>query len=391
MNVMLTGGAGRRWVAAAAAVLVVAAVVLTVRAAVGQPGRPYPAARSRPAPIPMPPFYLYSGTGSDGPGVGATRLLAVRSSATNQVLDTVRAPAGHWYGGFMAAAADDRAFLLNESGDSARTSQVTSFELLRLTAPGRVASLTRVPFTVSRGRHDYFPVNPVLNAQGTQFAVVIEPPGSNPQYGANPGITRVVIVSVASGQVLRSWTASGFVQVNALSWTSHGRLALTVEDERQPPPAQAVMQLREIAVISPSGPLLTTSRVFRLLVAPGQTLTTAQLTPDGRRVIAWVSHNQGDVDRHVLQEYSAATGRLERTLYDPQRDRGLRVFDPEPDRHILNQVWPAAIDPSGQHLLIQGMNTYGGVIIGRVDDGRFTRLPGGRANDAEVLLPITTW
>jgi hypothetical protein len=69
----------------------------------------------------------------------------------------------------------------------------------------------------------------------------------------------------------------------------------------------------------------------------------------------------------VLGEFSARTGQLLRVLY--------RGPDSGVDDYIM-LGYVLSADPSGRHVLISGVASQGSaLLVGRVDNGRFTALP----------------
>ncbi len=343
----------QRWLAAAAAVAAVAVIVAAVNIA----GRLTQHRAVGPVAA-MPRYYL------DNSDNG--RHVAIRESATGRILASVAAPAGDAFS-WLAAAADDRRFVVAEVSGAGRH-QVTSFHLLRLTANGHLASWSPVSYTNTAGPAGLAVTGLALNPQASMLAIAITP---LPLRGGTPsGPSRITEIAVATGAVVRSWTAPGQVQPGELSWVRGGRLSFMITDGRPLPHRPAILQLRLLNTASPDGDLLAASSVVRLR-DPGSSLSSALVTPDGSEIIAWTyvsrtdpSGGGGFLEENSLGEFSMRTGTLQRVLYG------------EPiGRTLINSVGPFSVDPSGHHLLIQAQSMYSAFTFGRVDNGRFRSLP----------------
>jgi hypothetical protein len=341
----------QRWLAAAAAVAAVAVIVAAVNIAGGL--TPHRAAGPVAA---MPRYYL------DNSDNG--RHVAIRESATGRTLASVAAPAGDTFS-WLAAAADDRSFVVAEVSGSGRH-QVTSFRLLRLTAHGRLASSSPVSYTSTAGPAGLAVTGLAINPGASMLAIAFTP---LPLRGSTPsGPSRITEIAVATGAVVRSWTAPGQVQPGELSWVRGGRLSFMIADGRPLPHRPAIVQLRLLNTASPDGGLLAASSAVRLR-DPGGSLSSGLVTPDGTGIIAWTYVNRpapggGQYEQNSLGEFSMRTRTLQRVLYGQPASRTL-----------INQAGPLSVDPSGQHLLVQAQNLYGAFTFGRVDDGRFSSLP----------------
>jgi hypothetical protein len=360
------GSRKQRWLAAAAAVAAVAVIVAAVNIA----GRVLHHQVASPAAA-MPRFYLDN---SDNNG----RQVAVRESATGRTLATVTAPSGAAFS-WLAAAADDRRFVVAEVSGSGRH-LVTSFHLLRLTAAGRLAAWSPLSYAVTAGPAGLAVTGLAMSPDASMLAIAITP---LPFSGTTPsGPSRITEVALATGAVVRSWTAPGQVQPGELSWVRGGKLSVMITDARPQPQRAPIVVLRLLDTATPDGDLMSASSVVRLR-DPGSSLTSARVTPDGNEIIAWTSvnlpdpHGGGLIEANSLGEFSMRTGRLQRILYG------------EPiGRTLINSLGPFSVDPSGRHLLVQAHNVYGTFTFGRIDDGRFTSLPHPTSSD---ILVIAVW
>ena len=317
----------------------------------------------------MPRYYLDN---SDN-----ERHVAIRASATGRTLASVAAPAGDAFS-WLAAAADDRRFVVAEVSGSG-WHQVTSFHLLRLTANGRLASRFPVSYTNTAGPAGLAVTGLAMNPDASMLAIAITP---LPLSGSTrSGPSRITEVALATGAVVRSWTAPGQVQPGELSWVRGGRLSFMITDGRLLPHRPAIVQLRLLNTAAPDGDLLSASSVVRLR-DPGGNLSLGLVTPDGSEIIAWTYVNRpasggGQYEENSLGEFSMRTRTLQRVLHGEPTGRTL-----------IYQVGPLSVDPSGHHLLIQAQNVYSVFTFGRVDDTRFTSLP--HPTGAATFI-ITVW
>jgi hypothetical protein len=259
--------------------------------------------------------------------------VTVTNAFTGQVLATVSAPApGPGFGG-VAAAGDDRTFVL--AAQEAVPAVVWFYEL-RLSADGRVASLTRLLS--------------VESASVPAFAV--SPDGSRLAYATAYGIRVVTLATGAS----RSWTADGHTVVgNAveLSWAGDQTIAMywasVAANSRQ-------TGVRLLDTSAPGSGLLSS----RLIIAvPGATafggidgLTGLLATPDGSKVFATVVTGLPDRPGAEVVEFSAQTG------------QALAVVSPRADESGMGSSCLALwTDPSGDQLTAECGQAGGGLTI----------------------------
>lgn len=357
----------RRWVAPVAAAAAVAAVLAGIYAAVHSMPSQLAAAKV----TPMPPYYLDNSNG---------KIVTVRASATGRVLATLTAPAGRAFGP-VAVAGDDRTFALTEVKGPASSHPVWEFYLLRLTADAHHTALSRLAYTVPFGSAQYAVGGLAVNADGSMLAVATYPLPDVKVGAPVPEPTRIAVVSLPTGTVVRSWAAPGKIQPSQLSWVRSGRISFTSTDTRPLPRRPAVAQLRLLDTASPSPELLAASQAVRIRQPAGSTFMSAQVTQDGHKVIAWTSVQRRDTSggggfllEASMGEYSARTGRLIRGLYGQPASRSL-----------INSVTQFSVDPSSQHVLFQAEDVYGTIIFGRVDNGKFTALPHPKGSATLVL------
>jgi hypothetical protein len=113
------------------------------------------------------------------------------------------------------------------------------------------------------------------------------------------------------------------------------------------------------------GTELVTSGTEVTLHTGGAQVDSALFTAGGSTVIAWTGPESGS-SGEVLAAYSAQTGQRQRVLY---RGPGHGNFVIQGD--LLSA------DPSGHHVLMNVLTVQDShTVSGRLDNGRFTTLPG---------------
>jgi hypothetical protein len=349
----------KSWMAPAAAVISVAAVIAGVRFATGDLQAP-PAATAQAG---MPPFYVVSqGTGP----------VVVRRSASGAVVARVSPPPGQHFGS-VSAASDGRTFVL-----SANHGAVTSFYRLHLAANGKPRPLTALRFAVhhamAQGKAGYILGGIGLSPGGAELAVALVP-GREGRQGTfiETARARIEVVSLRTGD-MHTWTAPAKMIISDLSWENGGRklayLSSSVSPQNPPIARMSVLDTARTESDLAASSVRVTLR--------GTPVLAAVITPDGRNVIAWAGRSAGS-SAEVLAEFSVRTGQRLRVLY-----RG-----PGHGNFITAGFLTISADPSGRHLLISGVPVEGRtLLLGRVDNGRFTRLPGVSPS---VQAAFTAW
>jgi hypothetical protein len=259
--------------------------------------------------------------------------VAVTDAFTGRVLATVRAPvAGPGFAG-VAAAGDDRTFVL--AAQESRPAVVRFYEL-RLTSDGRVASLTRLLSVASAGVP----------------AFAVSPDASRLAYATAYGI-RVVSLATGAG---RSWNADGHTVVGyaaQLSWAGDRTLAFYW--------ASVAAGSRQTGVrlldTSAAGSDLLSSRLIvpvPEVAAFGKIdgLSGVLLTPDGSKVFATAVTGLPDNPGAEVVEFSARTG------------QPLAVVSPRADESGMGTTCLALwTDPSGDRLTAECGPVGGGLAI----------------------------
>ena len=374
----LTGSLPRSWrgraVALAAVVLIGALVAGALALASVLTWRPAPASppfRPQPGSVLGVPAYYVALTSPNGhpPGVPPEATTAtIRATATGKVLATVAVPRP--YGNFtaVAAAADDRTFVLaaeegKVAGPELRPVPAARFFVLHLdpassTAAGQVR-LQVLPAS-------YIPAGTTmeslaLSADGTSLAAVI---------GEDFAVDKLYVYHLTTG-ARHFWSATTCARCGAagvglglddanpgtLSWAADGKtlafLFLDGEDENQDGVRLLNTSSRGTNLVADSKLSVARSRV--------PFAAEAVLTPDGRTVFTvQLLGRAREQERQQLESVSAATGKL---------------------TAVLNQVsWRANLEQiqwtnaSGSQLLISGPHDTGGG-AGVLKGGRYTPIP----------------
>lgn len=283
----------------------------------------------------------------------------VGDTFTGRKLATVPAPAGWRFLPAMAAAGDDRTFVVGatpQSGDLLRTERLY---VIRLT-PGAAhfAALRALPIPAPQVSWDYGS-SMALSRDGSMLAVMAE-------------ATQVRIYSMATGALLHTWSvppsgSSGLPMVSLLSWTSDGRQLAVSTGEARP---NAPVEVRLLQVHDPGHDLLADSRVVLTVSTPGCGLVSG----DGKTVVCG-SSAPGTASGNkacpggarpqtaAILGYSTATGKLTGTLY--HIDRSCDIVSTTP-------VWTS---DDGNAVLGFFLSGTFGTRFGLFTPGKFTPLP----------------
>lgn len=340
------GAGAPGWLAPVAAVIAVIAVIVGVQVI-------FRAARSGPRPAvtgTMPQFYV-----SDRPQGTAV----VAHSATGAVISRIVIPGARIVR--ITGAPDDRTFALSAfSGSGA--GEVTRFYTFHLTAAGRPSRLEALPLSVHAGSAGYDVNSIALSPDTRRLAVTVVPASLEGTRPTAAHRSRIEIATLGTGAV-RTWVAASKTNISDLSWADGGRLGYRSNDLRGFP-RSTVVRVNLLDTTRP-GTELVTSGTEVTLHTRSAPVDTALFTAGGSTVIAWTDPVPGSSDE-VLAAYSAQTGQRQRVLY---RGPGHGNFVVQGD--LLSA------DPSGRHLLMNVQTVESShVVFGRLDNGRFTTLPG---------------
>jgi hypothetical protein len=364
-----------RSLAPVAAVAAVIAVITGAYAVGRSPGQ-----RTAPpeAPGVMPPYYVTI----QNTHAGAAVPLTVRDSATGRVLAALRLPFLVPGGAQeITGAADDRTFVIHDG---------TDLFWLRLAADGRPARLTRLPVTV--------PVEDTIALSPDGRTIAYENQSSCQSFwSTGTGLmgetgcpeNAIRLVSLATGAT-RTWSTRSSWQAGIwIAWYGNDHVLFSWATARDsgPQPSGYPSGYRLLDVSGPGGNLLG-AKLLPLPPLPvfgaAAFAQTAFITPDGSAVIATtfslVGPSTSPTGITKIVELSARTGRL------------LRVLREVRDNFLLDIPGGCSVyslGPTGVHALIECSAPER--VFGRLDNGRFTPLPGGPALWDDPFLPTAAW
>jgi hypothetical protein len=355
------------------------AAVIGVIAGVSLAGRsPVPPATA--APDVMPPYYVIVQTGY-APGTVRVRALAtVRDSRTGAALTSVRLPIPNPANVAISAAADDRTFLITEGND---------LFLLRLAADGRSARLTRLAITLTSafggtgsagitapGAAALSPDGGTVAIEGQSSCDPIRAFEGIGELGCRDNVIR--LVSLATGTA-RIWsTEASWQPVMSISWDGNDHILFSWAGASMSGPQRSGYRLLNLAAPGSSLLAARTMPLPPLPVFGGPSVgLPAFVTPDGRAVIASMFKLVGSVGGGQytvimsLDEFSARTGRLVGVL------RQATLDDQSGPPQLSNDEGCSvlALGPGGVHALVECVAPPR-MVFGRLDNGRFTPLPG---------------
>ena len=359
-------------VAAMAAVLaVIAGVLLAAHAP-----RPRPAA----APGVMPRHYVV---------VQANRqtlivTLTVRDSRTGAAVFSERLPVKLMSLGAasITGAADGRTFLIDEGSD---------LFLLRLAADGRPARLSRLQVKVPRGADPLTFVSDVaLSPDGDTVAIANQsscevPPAFGGGGAPSCRHTMIRLVSLATGAT-RTWSTRALWQpAMSITWDSNDHILFSWA-AASAAPRHSGYRLLDLRLASRN---LQSARILPLpplpVVAGVLEVQPAFVTLDQRAVIGstFSVAGSGGNSKLIMQivQWSARTGQVTRVLR--QAVTGRSGF-------MGAYCAVLSLAPTGVHALVE-CAVNGRTVFGRLDNGRFTRLPGMLDNTRTIAPGDAAW
>jgi hypothetical protein len=355
-----------RWLAPVAAVAAVIGVVTGVSVAGRSQGH-------RPAPVqspippepagPMPRYYVTAWqtyAGSDN-GRRIPTFAVVHDSATGAVLATVRVPTVSTQGGTQGpsiTAGDDLTYVIGQGG---------RYYLMRVAADGRSATLSRLPLSVP----GYLSVTDMaLSPDGRRLAMDVQHCTRKTESCPYTGVR---IVTIATGAA-SMWTTRANGAPFNVSWAGHERVAFEWQSGvRTPPPGQQT-GYRLLSLTGPGRNLLAARAIASPAAEPTFFVPPALVTADGSMVITSTVRNIPDGHGRYtvvskVVELSASTGQLLRVLHKVTVRNATGGQNGTADQLDQGCV-VLSLAPAGVHVLVECPG------FGRVDDRRFTPLPG---------------
>jgi hypothetical protein len=242
----------------------------------------------------------------------------VLDPATGKILGTVPTPTPLSDFQWVAAAADDRTFVLAEQGRAA----ALRFYLLHLAPNGKPGELTPLDVPPLRDAQIY---GMALTADASELAVAW-------LHGPASSVSGHISVTTVATGATRTWTsAHGYA--TTVSWAGDRTLAFGWQDTTDQ--ARSGVRLLDTAApgTNPLASRLIIPASFRVdrLDAPGNPL----ITQDGSTVFATMASGT----KSAIVRFSARTGKLDAVLTRPARSVpfcGVLWTDPH-GRHLLTQ------------------------------------------------------
>jgi hypothetical protein len=262
-------------------------------------------------------------------------------------------------------AADDRTFVITDG---------TGLFLLHLAGNGRPTELRRLPIVLVAGADRVTAGNVALSPDGSTVAVENQPSCGTTFQLNGCRINMIRLVSLATGATKTWSTRARWQPPMWISWDGNDHVLFSWASA--PSPHQSGYRLLDVRAASSD--LLAASRVLPLPPLPvlGSYAyeQTAFVTPDGMAVVASTFNvtGSGNNTTMIMQvvEWSARTGRLIQVLREAAMDqRGMQLFFDFEGCDVMS------LGPTGVHALVQCTVNMRS-IFGRVDNGRFTPLPG---------------
>jgi hypothetical protein len=333
--------------AGAAAVVAVAATLVAVRGSAGGATASHAtsaatstsAASSTGTSNGIPPYYVTLNNAT--PGSWAEEDAVLADTHTGKTLATFKPPANATWQ--IATTANDSTFVLYASTSPATKTENTDFYVIHVSSTDpRQSRLTKIPLTIS---YDTGIADAAVSADGTVLAVFTQKVTQTKNVEVNKATGKTIeeaaaveasirTYSLATGQVLRTWTANG----TRLSWGSIDSVGI---DEGEFPAAVSIdsnsnlqwlddgqtlswtspkpngeWELETLNTADPGTSLAADSRVVDQF--PHQCLAgyiAPVLTLDGKSAICASVASQDAPGQPVLVSYSVATGKLEHVLY----------------------------------------------------------------------------
>jgi hypothetical protein len=334
-----------RWLAPVAAMAAVLGVIAGINLARS------PAPHSATAITGMPPYYVTVDYVTVDHAEEATA--TVHASATGTTLSSVRLPAarnvptGQSFFWSVSAAADDQTFLIQ---------QAQQLFVLRVSADGRSAQLSELPVRLPPTADvalspdgSTAAIESMSSCKTMEFTVGYEPACAN---------TEIRLISLDTGVTTRTWSTTAVTSPGAwISWTRASQVLFLWPGTPAATGQPASLWLLDVG--APGSNLLAARPVpMPGGYEPSSPVPYAFLTPDGKTVIFSAVTEDADAGTVAV---SARTGKL---VFVLGQHPGVDPFG----------CSVRSLGPAGLHALVMCGDSP--AFLGRVDNGRFTRLPG---------------
>jgi hypothetical protein len=184
------------------------------------------------AQAPRPEYYMTASYTPRGPN---DLYFQVRRTSSGAVTDSMSISAANMgWGGYLTAAASDRAFYFAHYPYCTKAATDTTFDRITITGSGRISGFAAVGRPV-HGMVTDFAVSP----DGTRMAYNALPPGCPSGTGSLPAETGDIQIMNLSTGTVRTWQNTTSAKharnaVDGLSWASDGR-TLVIDEHRQGP------------------------------------------------------------------------------------------------------------------------------------------------------------
>jgi len=364
---------------AAASVVVIALVAVSV-AHLASPARIAGGTQAA-TQAPRPEFYMTASYAATGPN---DLHFQVRRTAGGAVTDSMSISAAHiGWGGYLTAAASDRAFYFAHYPYCTKAATVTTFSRITITGSGRISGFTAVGRPVP-GMVTDFAVSP----DGSQMAYNALPAGCPSGPGTLPAMTGDIQIMNLSTGATRTWQNTAAAQarmttVGGLSWAADGRTLVIDENSRES--GQADLTVYRLDTASSGGTLQGHSTTLLRQDGTCSTCVSVALAgPDGS-LTALESQTAGQRRRVQVVSIPAAAGSPRTVLYSEPDDSASPV--------LIGSMGLFA-DPSGQWVMLWptgGASDQQGQSIvaaaGWISGGRLHPLPGA----AQVFPQGIAW
>jgi hypothetical protein len=319
---------------------------------------------------PLPEYYMTASYATTGPN---DLYFQVRRTAGGAVTGSMSISAANLgWGGYLTAAAGDRAFYFAHYPYCTKAATVTTFSRITITGSGRISGFTAVGRAVP-GMVTDFAVSP----DGSRMAYNALPAGCPSGPGTLPAMTGDIQIMNLSTGATRTWQNTAAAQtrsttVSGLSWAADGRTLVIDEDSLGN--GRRDLTVYRLNTTGSGGSLQDHSTTPLQQDSNCSTCVSVALAgPDGSLTVL-ESRRSGQHPRILVVSIPAAAGSPQAVLYSEPIDStspvtvgGTGLFADPSGQWVM--LWPtgAASDQQGRSLVAPG---------GWISGGRLHPLPG---------------